>query len=277
MDDTRPTDRWIPFLGFALVAVAMAVAGLPLREPVPHLVIAVLAGALGIVTLLRSLRPERNPASWATAGFAVFALAAIMIADTYVTWSPIFPNRGGRFVYFQITARMLMIGGATLFWAAARARRDHLEDPTLARLGRIGAGIAQLGFFFAFAQELPSWGQFPGGTSGPTYSWFAIFSVLRLVYRMLLLWASIQMMRSGSDPDILRRRFSQVDLLLLGWISLMLLSAALSTGLRPGNSTTPSPLPVLWRQIVTYTAILTAVFALARRIRLLPREKALPA
>jgi hypothetical protein len=277
MDDTRPTDRWLPFLGFALVAETLAVAEIPPPEPVPSLVLAVLAGAFGIVTLLRSLRPERNPTSWANAGFAIFALAAILIVDSYITWSPIFANRRAPLLYLQITARMLMIGGATLLWAAALARRDHPGDATLALLGRIGAGIAQLGFFFAFAQELPSLGLFSSGPTGLTHSSFAIFSVLRLAYRVLLLWASIQMMRSGSDPEVLRRRFSQVHFLLLAWISLMLLSAGLSTGLSSGNFTTPSPFPTLWRQIVTYSAILTAVFTLARRIRLLPKERAVPA
>jgi len=269
MDQTPGrTDRWLPLLGVALIFEGIAVAGIRQFRPTEvSSIIAVLGAALGVVTLLRYFRPPSDPSSWGTAGFAVFIYAAMTLAESYMTLDL---QRGGDPLrHLDFPARTLTVGGATLFWASALARREHPVHERIALLGRIGAGLAQVGFLFSFVHELSSWANFSRYSNDNAS--FAVFSLLRLVYRVLLLWASIQMMRSGTDPEVLRNRFTGVHHLLIAWITLALLSGAVATF---GFGAHAGALPFFWRHVLSTTATVTVAFTLARRFRTLPAEKA---
>jgi len=264
-ENPRRADRWLPLLGVALIFEAVAVAGIRQSQSTDvGAITAILGAALGVVTLLRHFRPL-PPASWVTAGFAVFVYGAMTLAESLVTLDL---KRGGDPLRpLDFPARTLTVGGAVLFWAAALARRDHPADEKLARLGRIGAGLAQVGFLFSFVRELSVWGNLSRYSNDNAS--FAVYSVLRLIYRALLLWASIQMMRSGTDPEVLRKRFTAVHHLLIGWITLALVSgvvAGFGFGARNGA------MPYFWRHLLSTTATVTVAFTLASRFRTLPSE-----
>src|SRR5262245_33067534 len=138
MDQTyRRTDRCLPILGITLIVEALATAGVRHFDAMDvGSVIAVLGAALGVVALLRHFRPLPE-ASWATAGFAVFAFAAMMLSDSYINFDA---GRGGDPLrHLEFPAKALTVGGATLFWGAALARREYPVHEKLALLGRMGA------------------------------------------------------------------------------------------------------------------------------------------
>jgi len=259
------TDRWLPLLGVALIAEAIAAA---LHASVPEItaLVPIFGGALGVVTILRHFRPVPDPSSWVTAGFAVFIFAAMTLVDSYLTLD--LKGGGDPLKHLDFPARTLAVGGATLFWAAALARREHPFDAKLAQLGRIGAGLAQVAFLFTFVRELSLWGNY-GRYSNDTTS-VAVFSLLRLLYRVMLLWASVQMMRSGTDPEVLRKRFTGVHHLLIAWITLVIVSGVVATY---GFGSYSGAKPFFWRQLLSISATVTVAFTLARRFRTLPTEK----
>jgi len=234
-----------------------------------------LSAAMGIVTLLRFLRPEKDPASWSTAGFACISLAAVLIVNAFIYLSAFRSFRGLSLHYFNVPAMVLMGVGGTLLWSAALARREQPDHPRLERLGRIGAGIAQLGFVFAFIQEIPSMGRTlsMSGATGFDASTFAMYSMVRMVVRILLLWASVEMMRTASDEDVIRRRLSKVHHLMTAWaVAMTINSAVIFLATRP-NTPLALPLPQFWRNVVYVTVTVTAAFTLARRFRSLPKER----
>src|SRR5262245_49684356 len=193
MDDApRPTDRWLPFLGIALIAEAFGGAFLRIPDPFPFHAITIVAAVMGVLMVLRTIRPERDPSSWAAVGFAAFALAVVMIVNGYQFF--VLSKYRAPLSYLSLPATMLMGSGGSLFWGAALARRDDPGHEGLAKIGRIGAGIAQLGFVFIFVQEVPSWGRFGSGMTAGSASTLAMWSLVRIVLRVLLLWASIEMM-----------------------------------------------------------------------------------
>src|SRR5687768_7519338 len=117
MDAT--TDRRLPILAIALIAVSTA--GFFLPAPAPtflHHATAVLAGALGAVTLWRSIRPDPNLSSWTTAGFGAFTLLAVLTAGFVQTFWRLSGFPMG-LTFLSVPSTVLMTCGATLFWAAA--------------------------------------------------------------------------------------------------------------------------------------------------------------
>jgi hypothetical protein len=272
------TDRWLPILAIALIAGSAVGFFLTPSEPVIlQQVSSVLAAALGAVTLVRSLRPDPKPSSWATAGFGVFVLLAVLASNLVQTFWKFRSFAYAEFTYLSIPATLLMTCGATLFWAVALTRRDHPDHEGLARLGRIGAGIAQLGFLFAFLQEIPSFRYMASsGMAGSGNPWGVLTSVLRLVIRVLLLWGSIEMMRGGSDPEQLRLRFARVHRILLAWLVLLALILAPIFLQRSARSPSDAAFYV-WRNLLYCLVIPASAFLLARRFRVLPLGKAVPA
>lgn len=267
------TARWLPILAVALIAEAIALFLIPGDEEVPCRALAVIAAMLGLVTLLRALKAEANPESWAAAGFAAFGLFAIMAVGSYLFLRPFFGvNVRAPLMYFSVPAYVLMGAGGTVLWAAALARREQPDHPRLAQIGRIGAGIAQLGFFFAFINEIPSFGR----AFDPGVPAYALNSLVRLVVRILLLWGSVQMMRTSADPDVLRGRLTRVHHLMIAWAVMMAVNSLVMFGTWNGQSL-QSPVPNFLRNIVYVTAIGVAAFTFARRIRHLPKEPALSA
>lgn len=265
MDDTRrATDRWLPVLGIALIVEAFGTALLATESRITFSATAIVAAAGGIITFLNARRPERGD-SWSPVGFAGFCLAGMMVIMGYEYFLPGQSMGRSALTCFGFPAMVLMGAGGPLFWAAALGRREQPDHPRLAQIGRIGAGLAQLGFFFAFVQEIPSIDRaFSLSTSRqPT---FMLYSLVRLVVRGLLLWASVQMMRSGSDLQVLRERFGTVHRLMVGWAVAMLVNSVVIL--------TSIPVHHLARSVVYVTMTVVVAFTLARRLRSLPKEQA---
>lgn len=266
MDDTpRATDRWLPALCISLIVEGVAVAVVTTAPYWVHQVIAIAAGATGIVTLLNLRRPERRD-TWGTAGFACVGLAVLLGIGGYEYLTPLTSGVRSALGFFGLPAMVLIGAGGPLFWASALAQREQPEHARLAQLGRIGAGLAQLGFVFAFAQEIPSIGRIFQVQSPPGASLLPLHSITRLIARILLLGASVQMMRSGADPEILAPRFATVHRLMVSWALALIANSVVLFALDR------TEIHYFLRGLVQVTMTLVAAFTLARRFRTLPRE-----
>ena len=270
------TDRWLPILALALIAASMAGFFLPAPEPIfLHHAFSVVAGALGAVALVRSIRPDPNPSSWTTAGFGAFTVLAVLTANIVQTYWKLGSLSAPGLTFLFVPATVLTTCGATLFWGAALARRDHPGHERLALIGRIGAGLSQLGFVFAFVQEVPSLRYVTGaGMPGMGAPAAVLTPLLRLAIRALLLWASVEMMRSGSDPELLRLRFTRVHRIMIAWLVLLALYAVPIFFQRVGRSQDIDAGAYLWRNLLYCLVIATTAFLLARRFRILPAAEA---
>ena len=270
MDEPRrPTELWLITLSCVLIAEGIAVALVRAPDPLVQPFLALIAVMLGIVMLMQSFRAHANPASWAAPGFAAFSLLGVMVVSSVMFLRP-FSTAGVRatLMYFSIPALVLMGAGGALLWAAALARYDHPDHPRLDQLGRIGAGIAQLGFFFAFINEIPSFGR----SFDPGAPTFAVNSLVRLVVRILLLWGSVQMMRSASEREVLLQRFVQVHYVMVGWACMMLVNSAAMYAMSSPPFAKGGQ-PNFLRNLIYVTVIVITAFAFARRFRHLPKEQ----
>jgi len=270
-DAPRTTDRWLLILAVALIAEAGTAYASGLKTP-PGCALAIVAAALGAVTLLTSRRPETDPSSWTIARFAALSLVAILLINSYIYLSPGNFVRRAPLTLLSLPAGMFMGLGGALLWSAALALRDHPRHPGLAKIGRIGAGVAQLGFIFAFMPEVSLLGR----TFGSMPTTYPLLSLARLVVRVLLLWASVEMMRAPLEPDLLRVRFVKVNRLMMAWASVMVVQSLVIFGTTPGERY-PGPFHLFMRNFIYQTAIVAATLLVARRFRVVPEEGAAPA
>ena len=270
MDEPRrPTDLWLITLSCFLIAEGIAAGFIRSSDPLPQSALAVVAVMLGVVMLIRSFKAGTDPSSWAAPGFAAFSLLSVMVVSSTMFLRPYFAA-GVRapLVYFSVPALVLMGAGGALLWDSALARQDHPEHPRLDQFGRIGAGIAQLGFFFAFINEIPSFGR----SFDPGAPTFAVNSLVRLVVRILLLWASVEMMRSAPEREVLLQRLVRVHYLMVGWACMMLVnSAAMYAMSSPPFAKAGQP--TFLRNLIYVTVIVITAFTFARRFRHLPKEQ----
>jgi hypothetical protein len=124
------------------------------------------------------------------------------------------------------TASWSMIGfGAPVLWGSALGRREDPENLLAQKAGRLSAGVVQLGFVFLFASEIRTWGMisrmYGSGGFGAAYG---ASQAMQIVDRVLLLWASIESVRTAVDADTIRLRAAKIHKLMIWWLLLYLLS-----------------------------------------------------
>jgi hypothetical protein len=286
MDEThRPTDRWLPLLGGLLVVEAV-IAVLPstCREGlainpfgtgfkyilVYYVICALLPGLLGGATLVASRRPAGRQLPSLLIWLA--ALAILGNGIPYLFQLIEYSNRMVFLPFFGYLSSLLQELAAPALWGAALLRRDEPGNFRLQKLGRVSAGLVQLGFVLLFVSEMQSWSSygFLNSSDPGTGAVFALIKVSELAGRLLLLWCSIQSVRSSTDESVIRLRARKIHQLMTAWMWLMGLTMILWIvyGRLQSQGSAPTALAYeFWRGAVTVTTILAATFLVAGRFR----------
>jgi hypothetical protein len=222
------TDRAIPALGAAIVIEAALTAWMPGTVGVPvltFLLTALLPAAVG-AHMLVCHRRDRFPAlSMRLAFAALVGLGVAVVARYLATW-----HQGSSLFLLQPLAMTLANVGVPLLWGSALARHLHPADASLQKIGRVGAGLIQLGFVFEFVVRLRSWDMMQSMMSGAdpaATGLHALSSLLDIAANVALLWASVQAMRTATDDETLLRRVRRTHRLLTWWIVLFPLQVLL--------------------------------------------------
>lgn len=270
MDSTpRAMDRWLPFVGAALLVEA-AVGFLPnVRIPgpndIPHLVNAGCAAAVGGATLLAARR-RRSPEILRAFLWMPFLAIGAMKLGVYLGYGVSIFMSNSSFMFG--TASWSMIGfGAPVLWGSALARRDDPGNLLAQKAGRIAAGLVQVGYVFLFASEVRTWGMYAsmgGSFGGGAAAAYGMSQALQTVDRVLLLWATVDSVRTAMDDDLIRRRAQRIHKLMSWWILLSLLSSGLSqvvTQMTTGSSTSIHQPSFILQFLISTTITLAAMMA----------------
>jgi hypothetical protein len=270
MDPTaRATDRWLPFVGVALLVEA-ALGFLPhVRQAdsgaLPQIVNAVCSAMAGGATLIAARRrsaTEIRAFLWITfialGGLHLAAYAASGKLESYMLTS--------HFIFGN--ASWSLIGcGAPILWGTALARLEDPGNPSLQKLGRIAAGLVQLGFVFLFASEVGMWGRFGSSAFGSGAAAYGASQALQVADRVLLLWCSIDSVRTAVDDDMTRRRASRIHRLMSWWVLLSLLANIFSQIVMQMQTGSPnsiqSYLHTFVRMLIYQTIVIAATLAVA--------------
>jgi len=124
-----------------------------------------------------------------------------------------------------------------VLWGSAVARLRDPANPSLQSTGRKAAGLVQLAFIFRFAarcQYLGSVGSWDAINAG-----YAVWSLVEIVESLILLWASIESVRTTPDADAVRERAASIDKLLRAWFMLFFAGSAVANVLQLVSSADP--------------------------------------
>jgi hypothetical protein len=270
MDSTpRALDRWLPFVGIALLIEA-SLGFLPaIRKggsgDIGLLFQSACAAAAGGATLLAARRRNAPEILRAFLWVAFLALGTLKVS-VYLVYG-ISAALVNAWVILSNASWSLIGIGAPILWGAAVALRDDPGSATAQKVGRIAAGVVQLGFVLLFASELNSWGMFwryASFGSTPGFGSYGVWQALQLADRILLLWASIESMRTPVDDETVRRRAARIHRLMGWWLLLSMLSAAVGQIIMStAQSTTFEKVqPVLLRILIYKTVAVAAMLAL---------------
>jgi hypothetical protein len=266
--------------GFAILGVALLVeAGLGLLPSSAQagpdadgnlLVLAVLTHALLPAALgIFMIASSRKEAFVSIAVRASFVTIVGIVVSGVVPQLERLDSLRGSFA-FQPASLLLMSLGAPILWASALVRKDHPGDPALLKFGRISAGLIQLGFVFQCALRLRTWAMMgrSGGISDPASTagvLLALASLLDIAGDLLLLWASIEGVRTSTDEDTVRRRAERTHRLLMWNMILVPLTSLLVSLSTYFQDPTVSILGTgLWWIALYPTILVATTFALAR-------------
>lgn len=267
MDQPRASiDRFLPLLGVALIVEALLafspwistqgqVEG-PVGLAFFYLTSAALPALLGAMTLMGLRRPSTGVR---TMRFAYVVVAGLLLISS--AW--IFTSAYFRALYLCYPISALLAGlGVPALWGSAIVRISDPGNAELQKLGRISAGLVQVGFVFQFFSRLQSWGMM-GQQSGIV----VLQSLLDVAENVLLLWASVDALRTPKDVGDVHRRAFRIHRLMQCWLVLLLMGTALQ-GLRLGFLEEQSKVAAaywVWRGILGITATIATAFLTARR------------
>lgn len=227
-------DRWLHLVGIALLVEA-AVAFLPnVRDPgsnkfalVAHSACVAVAGGAALITARRRSSPDVIRAFlW----ICFLAIGGMTIAGSLGLVNSDYALRNSSYI-FGTASWSMVVFGAPVLWGAALARRDVPSDLPARKAGRIAAGVVQLGFVFLFVSELRTWGMmgYLGGSSyvSTAAASYGISQATHLADRILLLWATVESVRTPVDEETVVRRAVRIHKLMSWWILISLLSSVL--------------------------------------------------
>lgn len=222
---------------------------------------AFLPGALAILVFLSS---RSRPAPLHLG--AVFWVSGIAVLGPNLHWLLFYfsrMGRGGTFFMISYIGRLLHTFASPALWGTALALG---EDPTSDRLQktlRQAAGVTQLGFVFVFIGQVPELVNFSrlSPTLAARGAAYGLGQTSLLAQRLLLLWASIQAVRTSSDEGVFRLRLRQIRRLMTGWISCAGLTGLLYTVGYYFISTPRAGAPSVSLSLLNLALFLTATLA----------------
>jgi len=274
MDPTpRAPDRWLLFVGIALLVEA-AVGFLPaVRDAGPgelsQFVQSACAAAAGGATLMAARRRASPEILRAFLWIAFIALGGLKVS-VYLSYGFDSVLRNSSILLSNASWSMLGFG-APILWAAALARTDNPGDAVTQKVGRIAGGLIQLGFVLLFASEATTWATFMRfrGTGLMPFGGYGFWQAIQVADRVLLLWASIESVRTDADEETLRQRAARIHRLMGWWLLTSLVAAgagqiiiAVSPGGTYGSITFPKIQQVLLRIVLFKTMAVAAMLAL---------------
>jgi hypothetical protein len=277
-EESRHTDRWLPLLGCALILEALLCftprISSPGRTDTPGLGSAGLTLFWGCNALLPGLLGVLSLATrrWAVNGTALARLAmATLLGVELVSIYWIFGGSSGVLQAFHPISWLLIGTTAPLLWGTALARRQQPGDLRLRKLGRIFAGLIQLGFVPQFIARIGTWdlyGIMEARTSSFSAAAGALGWLLQTASDVLLLWATFESVRTAFDENDVRRRAERIHQLMRRWVALAPFSWILFTFSYQNLDLSDVVSYELWRAGLFISVTTTAAFAVARRCRL---------
>jgi hypothetical protein len=207
----------------------------------------VASGLAAIWVWRRPRMPSVRTFLWLTYGTMTVVLLSGFVEMVRVT------TKLDSLTFFHIVSSLLIFAGGPAMWGAALARRAESGSPAAQKAGRMAAGAVQVGFMFLFAAEVRMWdqlGMLSSTGSGAASAAYVLLRLTQLAERILLLWASIDSVRTAVDDEVIVRRAVRINRLLGGWLLLGALSILLS--MLHGHFVSPSQGPPgefvhLWR------------------------------
>jgi hypothetical protein len=270
-DDRTYSERQLPLLGIVLLVEA-ALAALPpmatlavkgtgswpgvswLPFVLGHLVFPGVLGALVVATRRRTT---------GTALLQVASLIAIAGNElSFVGWASLGVPRA--LALCEPISSLLLSVAQPVLWGSALVRLRDPANASLQSTGRKAAGLVQLAFIFRFAarfQFLGSAGSFSSINAG-----YAVWSLVEIVESLILLWASVESVRSTPDVDAVRDRAARVHKLLRVWLVVIFLGSTVTNVLQlVASSDSVLGLAYQMLNLVTFlTLTVTAAAAVAR-------------
>ena len=273
-DDRTYSERQLPLLGILLLVEA-ALAALPpmatlavkgtgsfpgvswLPFVLGHLVFPGVLGALVVAMHRRTTGTALLP--WAS-------LIAIAGNEMSLTgWAYLGTPR--TLALCEPISSLLLSVALPVLWGSALVRLRDPGNPSLQSTGRKAAGLVQLAFIFRFAarfQFLGSVGSFSSINAG-----YAVWSLVEIVESLILLWASVESVRSAPDADAVRDRAARIHKLLRVWLVVIFLGSTVTNVLQLVASSDPVlGLAYQMLTLVTFlTLTVTAAAAVTRHCR----------
>jgi hypothetical protein len=234
------------------------------RHPEP-LYLAVLTEAippavLGLLLLVSVWKPRFIPRA-TRAGFStIVALIVPSFFAQFLYW-----GHGSGLFLFSPLASIVTTLGVPFLWASAILRTEHPGDAGLQKVGRIGAGLVQLGFVLQFVALAGYWRTFGYEEGRMTLAGvlFSLASVMEIGESLLLLWASVQSVRTAPEDAVIQDRAVKIHRLMKIWVLV-----SLATGLLHALSFSELKFQDMgvdvWNLALGTTVQLATTFALAR-------------
>jgi hypothetical protein len=278
MSEERPpsTDRWLPWIGLALIAEALLILAPPVEQyrqssnfygtPLSRIFLFVGQGILPGLLGGAMLATLRRPSAVAVSVWAAFACIVGMSLESFAAWTV--ADFKGRILWtFLPTSALLSSIAAPILWGSALARRENPASLPLQKLGRISAGVIQLSFVFQFVAQVPQARGFASMGSSVDPS-FVIWSLGEVVGNLILLWATIEALRTNPDESAVRFRAERTHKLMRVWLGVFAGVAIVIQLVQIANSRDYRSLVVqLWSTTEFVTIQVAAGFVLARRYR----------
>lgn len=269
--------RYLPFLA-GLLLIESVVGFLPLLKEYANSPFGAIAyfGGLGLMGTLSlsavtlSCRPPdvRTPIALVFLGAATSFVPILLPPDG--TW--VF-NSDQFFSLFSQTGLVLEIAGAPLLWGSALVRREQPAEPEPLRISRIGAGLILFGFVISAvfnATRIVRASSLSFGLLLRSSSALDVLGgLIDLVSLLILLWASIEGVRTVSGPAGATIAAQRIHHLMKVWLLLRAATSVLnliSWQLEADESEKVHYLvQQSWQLVVLVTLVLTMVVLVTRR------------
>jgi hypothetical protein len=233
----RALAQWLPYLAAALVALSIAAltpaftgSDMDFHTCMGALVhvpeIAILLGLSIAVPGMTWAGAARIPCQRLLYGIAL-ALGATALGRLVDV--DIFTDTPRVWLFLEALGALLLAVGGPGIWGSAIAREVDPVSPRASRGGRMAAAVTFVGFLaFFIAEGAALLSQGPSAILDQTSLATVLPSLVRLVGRGCLLWATFDSWRPCADEPSARERARRIKILMVPWVFAALVSSILS-------------------------------------------------